>query len=491
VLERVALHQTRLRIPGVGLDARGVALGARGLVLFPSLDRLVAFIAVFTETQPLDALVDSLRIDVVRSKLNTRELTLSFDAGSGDRLDRVAEIARLTGGFAFTGTDRHFVQYRDGAAPFGYDVDEVNASDARLVLYHSSFSQTYEIERSISLAALLTRLAPHPDPSATLEEDEPLFLLAEQGVGHSVLSYLIRSSIGAQAGVIEWPSSRLDDAPIRRWLFRVSRVPPRMVSLFTETPGVVAFLPTGRGVAVEFRYRHPVSLVGCPVFDAQGLVLFRGRGEAAVVVPRLPVMANVESLSKISISRESGDPAAGPVPTQTTLLELPLRLVPAARGRTHNVAVLVAPEHYSLLRRLLYVLGPDMLENTRIAVTGMGALLLNERGVEMIPLGTFFRRVHEAVFIPAGMELLPAVDGQTVFTALGAPEDRRLFFRPEGGVVAVDTAWFVTLGSVLLRPEGWAPLEAVTFAELERQPIPSVWYESLGSRPLGRAKPLP
>jgi len=29
MLERIALHQTRLRTPGLGLDAKGVALGAK------------------------------------------------------------------------------------------------------------------------------------------------------------------------------------------------------------------------------------------------------------------------------------------------------------------------------------------------------------------------------------------------------------------------------------------------------------------------------
>jgi len=45
MLDRVAVHQTRLRTPGLGLDAKGVALGAKGLVLLPSIDRLVAFLA--------------------------------------------------------------------------------------------------------------------------------------------------------------------------------------------------------------------------------------------------------------------------------------------------------------------------------------------------------------------------------------------------------------------------------------------------------------
>ncbi|MFO0565373.1 MAG: hypothetical protein U0263_06910 [Polyangiaceae bacterium] len=134
MLERVAIHQTRLKVPGIGLDSRGVALGARGLVLLPSLDRLIAFLAVYTESQTLSGLGDSFRVDVVKSKLGTREVALSFDAGASDRMDRVADVARLAGGFTFTGPSRHVVQYRDSAAPFGYDAQDISATDAALAL---------------------------------------------------------------------------------------------------------------------------------------------------------------------------------------------------------------------------------------------------------------------------------------------------------------------------------------------------------------------
>src|SRR6185437_11258004 len=107
MLERIALHQTRLRTPGLGLDAKGVALGAKGLVLLPSIDRLVAFLALYTRQGSLADILRSLVVEIVRSKLGAREVTLLFAAESSDRLDRVAEIARLAGGYSFTGTSRH------------------------------------------------------------------------------------------------------------------------------------------------------------------------------------------------------------------------------------------------------------------------------------------------------------------------------------------------------------------------------------------------
>src|SRR3954469_23035795 len=101
MLDRAALHHTRLRAPGLGLDARGVALGAKGLVLLPSIDRLVAFLALYTRPNPLADIIRALSVEVVRSKLGAREVTVAFSAESSDRMDRVAEVARLAGGYAF------------------------------------------------------------------------------------------------------------------------------------------------------------------------------------------------------------------------------------------------------------------------------------------------------------------------------------------------------------------------------------------------------
>src|SRR6478736_551960 len=143
MLERIALHQTRLRTPGLGLDAKGVALGAKGLVLLPSIDRLVALLSVYTREHSLEDLMPTLEIQLVRSKLGTRELVVSFAAESSDRMDRIAETARLVGGFTFTGTSRHFVQYRDAAAPFGYDATELLSTAAVLALYNDRFTQVY------------------------------------------------------------------------------------------------------------------------------------------------------------------------------------------------------------------------------------------------------------------------------------------------------------------------------------------------------------
>src|ERR1019366_6762986 len=104
MLDRIALHQTRLRTPGLGLDSKGVALGAKGLVLVPTVDRLVGWLRVYTRERSIRDLLPSLDLRFVRSTMGTQEITLAFAAESSDRMDRVAETARLVGAFTFTGT---------------------------------------------------------------------------------------------------------------------------------------------------------------------------------------------------------------------------------------------------------------------------------------------------------------------------------------------------------------------------------------------------
>ncbi len=279
MLERIALHQTRLHTPGLGLDAKGVALGSKGLVLLPTIDRLVALLSVYTRERSLEDILPSLGILVVRSQLGMREVAFEFAAESSDRMDRFADTARLVGGFAFTGTSRHFVQYRDAAAPFGYDATKLVATDAALALYHDRFSQTYEVERKIDLRALLLRLMLRTSPATKLEPGLR-FIVAEAGLGPALAHYLVRSNVEGDVCVVEWPPpSAFVETPVRRWVMRVPELPDRMRPLLHSTPGITCFVPAGPAVAVEAGYRHPIDLRACPLFDPAGLVLLRGRGD--------------------------------------------------------------------------------------------------------------------------------------------------------------------------------------------------------------------
>jgi hypothetical protein len=490
MLDRIALHQTRLRTPGLGLDAKGVALGAKGLVLLPSLDRLVAWLSVYTRDRSLEDLLPSLEIHLVRSKLGTREIALEVAAESSDRMDRVADVARLVGGFTFTGTSRHFVQYRDAAAPFGYDAPDLLTTDARLALYHERFTQLYEMERAIEPKALLLRLMPQVDP-ATAEEAGPRWIVAEQGVGPALVHYLVRSRVEGDVTVGEWPpASAFDEEPVRRYVLRIPELPDRMRALVRETPGITAFLPAGPGIAVQIGYRHPVSLRACPVFDPNGLVLLRGGGAEPWSLSRVPPLGDLRAFARVELRGEDS-----PVLSIATTTGAPpevrvaLRLMPSPAPWRGVTASWVGRDQLPLLRRLAYALPRSTIARTTVAITESGVFLRSPVGIEAIPLGTFFVEIHPNLLIPAGYEILPAVAPDVLHRTLGSPVGQVLFLTAAGRTVGVAEAAFVPLESAVLDASPWEPAIAQEIertleeATIDLQPGP------LGAFPLSGALP--
>lgn len=472
MLERIALHQTRLRTPGLGLDGKGVALGAKGLVLVPSLDRLVAWLSVYTCEHSLEDLMPSLVIEIVESKLGTKEITLSFAAESSDRMDRVAETARLVGGFTFTGTSRHFVQYRDAAAPFGYDATQLISTDAPLALYHDRFTQVYGVDKQVGLKSLLLRLMPHVDPS-TLDDGGPRFIVAEQGLGPALIHYFVRSRVEGEVAVGEWPpSSAFDEGPVRRYVMRIPELPKRMRPLMARTPGITTFLPAGPGVAVEMGYRHPVALRACPVFDANGLVLLRGRGDEPWALEKMPQMGDLRAFARVELRGGGGDSLKATATKLPDPVRVPLRIMPSSAPWRNVTASWIGPQQISLLRRIAYALPHQTILRTQIALTERGAFLRSSQGIEAVPLGMFFVEIHPNLFIPAGYDVTPAIAPEVLYRALGASASQVLFIDTTARAIAVEESAFSPLETALLEAQAWEPLVAdAIHRALEEAPV--------------------
>ena len=489
MLERVALHQTRLHTPGLGLEAKGVALGTKGLVLLPTLDRLVALLSVHTRAHSLEDLMPSLEIQLVRSKLGTQEITLSFAAESSDRMDRLSEMARLVGGFTFTGTSRHFVQYRDAIAPFGYDARTLLATDGALALYHDKFTQTYDVEKRIELKTLLLRLMPHVDPSSA-EENGARVLVAEQGLGPALIHYLVRSRVEGEVAVGEWPPrSAFEEGPVRRYIVRVVDLPKRMRPLMENTPGIVTFLPAAPGVAVEMGYRHPVHLRACPVFEPFGLVLFRGRGDEPWGLARLPQMGDLRAFARVELRSESEPEIVLVARTgEPENVRVPLRVLPSAAPWKNVTATWIRTEELPLLRRLAYALPRRTLARTEVAITAQGAFLRSPDGIEAIPLGIFFVKIHPNLYLPAGYDVIPSVAPEVLYRALGAPPSRVLFVTSDAKVIGVEESAFVSLETSLVEAKPWEPVVSEALeAALSAEPL-DLRLEPIGAFPLGRAQ---
>lgn len=460
MLERIALHQTRLRTPGLGLDGKGVALGSRGLILLPSIDRLVAFLAVYTRERSLEDLLPSLRIELLRSKLGTRELSLSISAESSDRMDKLADTARLVGGFAFTGTSRHFVQYRDAGAPFGYDAPELVSAEADVLLYHDKFTQAYTLDKPVDLRALLLRLSPHVDPS-TNQEPGAKIIVAEQGLGPALIHYFVRSQVEAEVAVAEWPpESAFDDAGVRRYLFRVPELPRRMRGLLFDTPGIGVFLPAGPGVAVQIGHRHPITLRACPVFAPQGLVLVRGGGQEPLEVASLPSFGDVRAFARVELLAEQRLPLTSSAAATVPGVQVALRVVPSQTPWKNVSAAWLASEDLALFRKLAYALPRSTLESTRVALTARGAFVYCASGIEAIPLGTFYTELRPGLFIPAGTETVPSVHPDVLYRALGSPSGKLVFIDRDGQALALEESALAPLDGMLVNAPAWTALEA-------------------------------
>jgi hypothetical protein len=471
LLSRVALHQTRLRVPGIGLDARGAALGASGAVLFPTVDRLVAFLAVLSEQPIAQSMADSFRLEVTRSKLGLREVLAVFEAGSVERMDRVAEVARLTGGFAFTGTSRHYVQYRDHEAPFGYDANELVPSELPYALYHSTFTQTYGVERTRTLPEFLLRLMPQALGSSSLEGEGRAWLTAEPGLGRVLVRYLLRSRVSARVGMV-----RADAALGEAYLFELERLPRRMQGLLSATPGLSTFVEVAEGALVELGYRHPVRLASLPPLAPNGLVLFRGRGLPALHVERTPVLAPVDAL--VQPGALEGELARAEARELTPqLLELPLRFAQSSLASEEVHALWIPDDELPTLRRLLYVCPRSLLVSIRAAFTPRGALLLSESGLECLPVGVRMSRLHPRVYAPVGARPSPFVDGDAVYAAYGSPSGCLVILDWQACARVLRESDLVKLEHALLQAEHWVAEDTSEIERLTSETLPTVWLD--------------
>jgi hypothetical protein len=412
ILERAALHQTRFRTPGVAPDPRGVVLGQKGVLLFSSLDRVVAFFRAYGDEGSLDEILPSLSIRRVTSALRTREVLVFLAAESSYRMDRVAAVARLAGGEPFTGTSRHFVKYRDAASPLGYDVVELVETPADVVLHHDAWRQAYSFEREIPFRELVLKLQPYAVPPRDRTTPTRVIVTAEVGVGHAIVGYLFRWRVKASVALAEWPSeSAFDDRPRRLHVFDVEEPPARVLGLLRSLPGVTVFEPLGQRFAVELGFRHPIALDSCQsLFEQTGLTLFRGDGQVVIVDP-MPPFAPVRTLVRTELAVESARNVTQLVPAsqRASLVDVPLRLAPSLAPPRRVVASVVPLAEREWLAKMLYLLPPRTLDTLRMALTETAIFLLDPTGIEGVPLGRFYAEVAERVYVPAGMSLVPAI----------------------------------------------------------------------------------
>jgi hypothetical protein len=430
MLERIGIGQTRFNLPGLAVDSRGAALGRHWLARFGAFDRLVSFLRIWSAEQVLDDLQPGLRIVQVRREGGTREVLLVFSITSAAMADAAARAARLAGGQCFTGHGKHFVQWRDGRAPFGYDVAALESyPGVDFVLYSAEQTTAHTVVTELTLEKLLLRLELQRDPAASLRlsapsvssssssssasasssassssspgspasdatGESPRWLVrVRRGLGPRLLEYVLRiqqraPELGAAAGLCDVEhASRFERGPDSFWLFRFERAPRRLLQVLSGTPGMTLFTPVGDRLAVAFGYRHPIALAGCQgQFSPERLYLFSpaGAGASVTTVTPVPTLTPVADLVKLhettplSLAHElSAAVVAHLAERPDSDLRAPLRLDPAPAGASGpTVATLVPWRQAGWLRALCYALPPSALQRHRVAVLARGILVV-------------------------------------------------------------------------------------------------------------------
>jgi hypothetical protein len=490
MLEHVALGQSRFMTPGVAPDPRGVLLGRYGVLVFPTLEGVVAWFRLYSSESSLDELLPGMLILQMRTPLQSREMVVRIPATSSYAMDRAARCAHLVGGSAYTGTGKHFVKYRDERSPYGYDATEIKALPAGsdLMLHGDDFTQTYAREGELAFDNLLFRLSLRRQPGADrLADDErnELVLVIARGLGEGVVRYLWRNRVDAEVGLVRpRGKSAFDDLGRRKsyLLARVHELPARILDLFLATPGIDVFRPVASNVAVHVGYSHVIDLGSCTsVFEQQGFYVFWGGQDDRVDVVDGPLeLSGIEHLTSIDIDLETPDGQQEAELEQVEAVGVRVELSPSLNPLRHVVGTLIPNERADWIKRLVFMLPPSSLRGHRVAVTDRGILLVATSDTDIVPLGQLLSEIAPGLLVPIGMELVPRVAPDVLARSLGHGAGVYTVFPHDGQPFQVSESAFAPLERRAL-----AKIE-VTRAESIDMTVAALGDPSVVNDPVGR-----
>jgi len=451
-LEPVAAGQTRFRMQGLGPDARGIAVGREALVVFDSLDRLVALLGAFSEEASLDDLVPSLTIELGRREGGGQALLMRLSAADGYALDRLARLAGATHGQLFTGAGSVYVRTRERTAPFGYDL-ALSVSDLGppgpdgVLAVDTDYVARYEVVDRLDPVELIQQLElrPVPLPLGGIGSDleacgvrEMALILVAPALGDRLLSYLWRQEV-SMAGV----RVHLEHDRQPSLLLRLRQPAGRLLDVLRPIPGVEILAPVSPRAAVEVGYRHPIHLASAnSCLPGDEMYLFRGAARRVERIDGAPRFVDGRHLVRSEVASQLRE-VAQVKPAATPPLEVELALRRTSSGREPRAA-LVPWSSAEQLRRLVYLIPPSTLAASMVVSLPEGLLVIagapgGGRGPgrapiagSLIPLGQRMVEVAPGVLVPDGYELWPRVRPGLVRSLLGLDgDDHAVFLGPE------------------------------------------------------------
>jgi hypothetical protein len=460
-LEPISLGQGRTNCPGLVADERGVVMGRRLALLFPTVAQVVGFFRSYSREASIDELAGSLEIVDVTSPVGAQEAMVRFEVPSSYAADKAASMGRQHRGRVFTGTEAHYVPYRDKRAPLGYDVSNVDAlrqHATSLILHTDAGADPRSIIRTHSLPRMLLQLRVRALTSAeqATEQHPALVLRVEPGLSSSICRYLWARQIRATVSTAVLASTTRFGGRAREVeLVRCEGMPHHAVSLMKKTPGVRVFVPTDAHLLVEHGYRHPISLDSCArCFPPEQTVLFGGDGKAEVVsTPNHGV--DIRDLVEVEVEARGVElkPAKPVDSVGLDALGVSLTLSRLPRASPSTTALLIPLDRLRWFTRLIYLLPAAVLRSYDACLTDQSIIVVNRAGVHGIPFGLPMTELHPQLFVPVGFGLLPRVDHELLREHLQLDASRLTFFPDEQPAFSIDAAAIQPLSRAIVAPE--------------------------------------
>jgi hypothetical protein len=440
MLEPISLGQGRTHCPGLAADERGVVMGRRLALFFADIARAVGFFRSYSREVNLDEILASLEIREAVSERGGREIMIRFEVGGSYPADRAAQAARMHRGRAFTGTERHYILYRDRKSPLGYDLggpEEVVQDPGDLVLYGEAGPDRRKLAREINIRDLVLGLSPRPltENERSEERYEAIVVRTEMGLAKEVARYLWHRQVRATVvQAVSAKKSLFSGKPREVQLVRCENIPHHMAKLLAKTPGMDVFIPVQPHLLVEWGFRHPIALesVGAAFEENETILFFGPPGK----VERLHAdddAVDIRDLVDVSMHGPGGVIAAPEQaeasPIEALGVELRLARLPGASGSTQ--ALLIDIDRISWFMKLVYMLPAAVLRAYEAAIADPYIIVINRRGVHGIPFGEPMTELYPQIFTPVGMQLLPRVDYDLLREHLQIRPDQNFYFFPE------------------------------------------------------------
>lgn len=470
-LEPVSLGQGRTHCPGLSADERGVVMGRRLAVFFPDVSRAVGFFRAYSREVSLDEILSSLEIKEAISERGGREMMVRFEVQGSYAADRAAQAARLHRGRAFTGSEQHYVPFRDRKSPLGYDLsgpEDLVADTRDLVLYGDAGADRRQVGRTIQLKELILGLTPRPLSQQEREHEthDTLVIRCEAGLSRMLCRYLWSRQVRAKVtSAVSARRSLFSGRPREVQLVRCEGIPHHIAGLLAKTPGMRVFVPTHKHLMVEWGFRHPIALESCgAAFSDDETVLFYGSGidegpRSSGITERLVVeedAVDIRDLVDVSVRGRDG---IIPPPEDREVrgieeLDVELKLARLPRGSASTTALLIEIDRLPWFQKLVYMLPAAILRTYEAVLTDTHIIVVNRRGVHGIPFGSPMTEIYPQIFCPVGMGLLPRVDYDLLREHLQIRPDQNLTFFPESGVpFAVPLGALRPLSRAIVAPE--------------------------------------